>query len=93
MIAIERMNDRKEFVMYINPSVRVGVHSLSPQGTNSTMFTLCCSVAICDDEGRCPHCGREVIGCDLPPDERGRLRWNRATGHWDRQALKSDRDF
>ena len=29
--------------------------------TNSTMFTTCCSVAICRDEERCPGCGERVL--------------------------------
>ena len=28
--------------------------------TNSTLFTDCCGVAICDDQSRCPKCGEEV---------------------------------
>ena len=39
---------------------------------NSTMFTTCCSVAICDDQAKCPEC-KEVI------EPRGsRARWERA---------------
>lgn len=29
---------------------------------NSTLFTTCCGVAICDDERRCPVCQQEVPG-------------------------------
>lgn len=32
--------------------------------TNSTTFTTCCHVAICDDQALCPHCKREI---DPPP--------------------------
>jgi len=46
-----------------------GVHFSSR--TNSTLFTNCCGVAICDDESKCPHCGREVPGTS-------RARWNMA---------------
>ena len=28
--------------------------------TNSTMFTTCCQVAICDDETKCPRCKETV---------------------------------
>ena len=28
--------------------------------TNSTMFTTCCEVAICDDQANCPRCGVEI---------------------------------
>jgi hypothetical protein len=28
---------------------------------NSTYFTRCCEVAICDDQTKCPGCGQEVI--------------------------------
>jgi hypothetical protein len=28
--------------------------------TNSTLFTTCCGVAICNDQDRCPACGEEV---------------------------------
>jgi len=72
--------------MYINPGVIVGIVPLMPQGTNSTMFTQCCQVAICDDEGCCPRCGREVIGFDKSPDERRRIRWDNATAHWKRRS-------
>jgi hypothetical protein len=29
--------------------------------TNSTLFTTCCEVAICDDQSRCPRCHQEVF--------------------------------
>ena len=28
--------------------------------TNSTMFTTCCQVAICDDQQKCPRC-KELV--------------------------------
>lgn len=28
--------------------------------TNSTLFTTCCGIAICDDQSKCPGCGEEV---------------------------------
>lgn len=28
--------------------------------TNSTMFTTCCEVAICDDQTKCPVCRQSV---------------------------------
>jgi len=28
--------------------------------TNSTLFTDCCGTAICDDESKCPKCGKEI---------------------------------
>ncbi len=30
--------------------------------TNSTFFTNCCNVAICNDQRNCPKCGVEVPG-------------------------------
>lgn len=27
---------------------------------NSTFFTTCCKVAICDNQQRCPRCGKDV---------------------------------
>jgi len=56
-----------------------GIHPLYPQGTNSTMFTLCCGIAICDNQPNCPHCGCKVIGWDAESiHERGRIRWKSA---------------
>lgn len=69
--------------MYFNPGVIIPVHSLSPQGTNSTMFTMCCDVAICSDEPNCPLCKRKVIGWDADTKhERSMIRWRSATSHW-----------
>jgi len=28
--------------------------------TNSTLFTTCCDVAICEDQDHCPKCGEDV---------------------------------
>jgi len=71
--------------MYINPSYTAGIKPLMPQGTNSTMFTECCGVAICDEQARCPRCKREIVGFDAKTDhERGRIRWRNATKNWKR---------
>jgi hypothetical protein len=59
---------------------------VKPFGTNSTMFTQCCGVAICNDQERCPSCEENVIGWDAESDhERGKIRWADATRHWDRK--------
>ena len=72
--------------MYINPGYIAGVMPLYPQGTNSTMFTECCEVAICNNESLCPKCKREIIGANEEKDsERGRIRWQYATKHWKRK--------
>jgi len=42
-----------------------GVHFCSH--TNSTKFTDCCDTAICDDEYKCPRCGK-----DIPSNPRAR---------------------
>ncbi len=58
---------------------------LKPQGTNSTMFTECCRVAITDAESVCPHCHKPVIGHDATTThERGKIRWISATRSWKR---------
>ncbi|MDG9927460.1 MULTISPECIES: hypothetical protein [unclassified Pseudomonas] len=41
---------------------------------NSTMFTTCCEVAVCDDQNRCPRCQQEVL-----PQGRSE-RWETAYG-------------
>lgn len=62
-----------------------GVIPLQPQGANSTMFTDCCQVAICDNEPRCPRCRNLVVGHDEPSSHRrGIVRWRMATRHWAR---------
>lgn len=74
-------------VMYYNPEHLVGVLALTPQGTNSTMFTECCQVAICDDEPNCPGCKRKIRGWDAESNhERGKIRWRYATGTWNRRV-------
>ena len=55
---------------------------LQPNGTNSTLFTECCRVAICDDQECCPVCKQPVVGHDEPIDERKKLRWRNATRFW-----------
>jgi len=61
------------------------IHALTPQGTNSTMFTWCCGCAICDDEPYCPNCGRKIVGWDAESrGERHNIRWKHATAHWNR---------
>ena len=53
------------------------VYLCSP--TNSTMFTTCCDVAICNDEKACPSCKENVYGHDQPNDhKRGMIRWSYA---------------
>ena len=62
-----------------------GVNQLYPTGTNSTMFTECCDVAICNDERCCPLCNKIVIGADAESDyKRWRVRWKYATSNWKR---------
>lgn len=74
--------------MHINEDYTSGIISLTPMGTNSTMFTECCGSAICDDQANCPNCGRKVIGHDASSShERGKIRWRNATSHWNRKYL------
>ena len=69
--------------MYLNAEVVAGIVPLMPSGTNSTMFTECCETAICNDQRKCPSCGRNVVGYDADSDhERGSKRWANATAHW-----------
>ncbi|MFA5617306.1 MAG: hypothetical protein WDK95_10655, partial [Syntrophorhabdaceae bacterium] len=49
---------------YVSTAYPVDIVPLYPNGTNSTMFTQCCEVAICDCEPNCPCCGMSVIGHD-----------------------------
>jgi hypothetical protein len=61
------------------------VNKLYPQGTNSTMFTECCSVAITRSEKKCPYCNSLIIGYDAQTDhERDIIRWRSATSNWKR---------
>ena len=63
----------------------IGVFLCSP--TNSTMFTNCCQVAICDDQGLCPRCEKEVYpGLDASSHSRGVSRWEMAYGPTRREA-------
>jgi len=72
--------------MYINPDMPVPIVPLMPLGTNSTLFTLCCYVAICTDERCCPKCGREVVGAsEKDLGVRERIRWANATRNWKRK--------
>lgn len=58
---------------------------LMPQGTNSTMFTECCNVAILDEEKVCPNCKKNIIGYDIEDEyRRGLIRWKNATRLWKR---------
>lgn len=71
--------------MHINEGYPAEIIPLQPSGTNSTMFTECCEVAICDDQRQCPACKRNVIGYDAETNhERGMIRWRAATAHWKR---------
>lgn len=81
------MSEKIEPINYVNPGIPSHIIPLQPSGTNSTMFTYCCTTAICNDERLCPRCNREVIGFDAKSDhERGRIRWRDATSHWKRRT-------
>ena len=57
----------------------IGLLPLYPQETNSTFFTQCCKVAICDDQLRCPKCNKKVIGWDSKSNHgRSLRRWQHA---------------
>jgi hypothetical protein len=45
---------------------------------NSTLFTSCCHVAICNDEDSCPKCGEEV---PYTPKERWNMGMQGLYGH------------
>ena len=63
----------------------IDIFPLMPQGTNSTLFTECCSVAICDDELNCPECKNPVIGFNSEnQQDRHKIRWRNATRLWKR---------
>lgn len=63
----------------------VHIMQIYPQGTNSTFFTECCGVAICDDERLCPRCNKPVIGHELEHNyQRNKVRWRDATRFWKR---------
>ena len=68
---------------YISDDHPSDILPIQPQGTNSTHFTACCGVAICNNEKVCPECGRNVIGWNAESDHvRGRIRDENATRHW-----------
>lgn len=49
--------------------------------TNSTIFTRCCSVAICDNQSFCPRCKEEVYpGQEGSDHQRSMARWEMAYG-------------
>ena len=71
--------------MKYNEGYDVDIIPLTPQGTNSTFFTACCSVAICDDQPNCPVCKRKVVGWEEKTDaRRNSMRWKNATRFWKR---------
>lgn len=71
--------------MYHNPGATAQIVPVYPLGTNSTHFTECCEVAICDDQLRCPGCDRNVVGWDEETDHKRRCRrWASATRYWQR---------
>lgn len=71
--------------MRYNDNYPSDIVPLLPRGTNSTFFTGCCQVAICDDEANCPHCGRPVVGFNVASGAaRNRVRWDNATRFWNR---------
>ena len=72
-----------------------GVFHDSP--TNSTFFTACCKVAICDDQEKCPICRQDVYPFyeGMSPKERaeaggGYYNHNTRMARW-RQAYKGPR--
>jgi hypothetical protein len=72
--------------MHYNEGCPSDIIPLVPQGTNSTMFTACCGVAICDYEVGCPRCKRPVVGDNAANrDERRKIRWANATRFWPRR--------
>lgn len=71
--------------MYFNEGYLIPIMPLQPHGTNSTFFTACCEVAICDYETCCPVCKRKVVGADEETGhKRNMVRWANATRHWKR---------
>jgi len=71
--------------MHYNEGVYPDMVPLMPHGTNSTMFTGCCEVAICDDQANCPSCKRPVVGANAETaGERRKIRWQNATRYWKR---------
>jgi hypothetical protein len=71
---------------YYNEGYPSDITPITPQGTNSTMFTECCGVAICNNQTTCPGCNRIVVGYSAENSaERGKIRWKNATRNWDRK--------
>jgi len=69
-------------MLEINNEV-ASIFPILKSGTNSTMFTECCMVAICSDEPFCPQCRKKVIGWDAESThERETIRWKNATRNW-----------
>lgn len=61
----------------MNEELVYGVYLCSP--TNSTIFTECCDVAICNSQKRCPKCNSLIYGYDEESDHwRGVKRWKMA---------------
>jgi len=65
-----------------------GVRYSSP--TNSTLFTDCCSVAVCDDETCCPVCGSEVYPKDPRSRHREALRQQMGAGAYAEHRKRMD---
>ena len=64
----------------------IDIVPLTPRGTNSTFFTECCVVAICNDQRNCPHCNQPIVGYDEEDlHDRGIVRWKNATRRWKRK--------
>lgn len=62
-----------------------GIVPIYPNGTNSTLFTSCCHVAILGNQIKCPRCMNLVIGYDIEETwKRDKYRWAKATEHWRR---------
>lgn len=63
----------------------VNIFPVQKFGTNSTMFTECCQIAIDDSDCVCPSCHKKVIGWDAKSGhERRMIRWSNATRYWKR---------
>ena len=68
-----------------NEGYLIDIIPIWPSGTNSKLFTSCCSVAICDWELCCSICKRKVVGADAESEhERHETRWSNATRFWNR---------
>lgn len=60
-----------------NRSRVVSKHVYLDSPNNSTLFTVCCNVAINDNQRKCPRCHALV----MPAEERWRYAYNRAKRH------------